>query len=58
MIKTISDLVREAVEGERESVCLDCGIKIDWEGEGGIVWAGDVFCELHDPLSSSVEEDN
>lgn len=35
---------------EGDSVCLDCKTPIDWEGEGGILWAGDTFCESCDPL--------
>ena len=40
-----------------ESTCLDCGIFIDWEGEGGILWEGDSFCANCDP-SEPKEEDN
>ena len=40
----------------RDPKCLDCGVVIDWEGEGGIIWAGDTFCELHDPLSPNEKE--
>ena len=35
---------------DRASKCLECGIEIDWDNEGGIIWAGDTFCEAHDPL--------
>ena len=38
------------------SNCRDCGAVIDWEGEGGILWAGDVFCSFHDPLEPAEEE--
>ena len=37
------------------SNCRDCGAVIDWEGEGGILWAGDVFCSSHDPLEPAEE---
>jgi hypothetical protein len=42
-------------EGESESVCIDCNSPIDWEGDGGIIWAGDTFCELCDPLEPKGE---
>lgn len=39
----------------KASQCLDCGAVIDWDGDGGIIWLGDVFCESCDPLEPKYE---
>jgi hypothetical protein len=31
------------------SKCQDCSKEIDWEGDGGFLWEGLVFCEQHNP---------
>lgn len=31
-----------------ESKCSECKEVIDWD-EGGFIWEGLAFCELHDP---------
>ena len=35
---------------QKASICYECKQEIDWDNEGGIIWAGDTFCESCDPL--------
>jgi hypothetical protein len=37
------------------SKCLECGESL--ESGDMIIWAGDVFCELHDPLEPTNQEE-
>lgn len=54
--KNLTATVNELSMVEPASNCKDCGKEIDWEGDGGFLWHGLVFCDEHNPEDEETEQ--